>query len=289
MESRSSDRELVRASVADPAVFALLYERHRRAVAGYVVRRVGGEAVEDVAAEVFVRAFRARHGYVPQHESLLPWLLGIANNVISEHRKLERRRLAALERLVRGGIGARRVDPGARRFRRDRAPRPPRQQPPPDARQGYGAGACVPVLGRPRSRADVVPRALLSRGFVRSEGLQVHRSRLVFNNGHAKMWLLPGTRGVCLVGTHQLQAGCSSPRSVTQRGLIAAPVTPQGFASAVGELPAHTELAAHLRDGAIIRVPTNANGAFAAPFVHPALSFILRTPSGHAITLLAAP
>jgi DNA-directed RNA polymerase specialized sigma24 family protein len=101
MESRSLDRELVRASVADPAVFSLLHERHLRAVAGYVVRKVGAEAVEDVAAEVFVRAFRARHGYVPQHESLLPWLLGIANNVISEHRKLERRRLAALERLVR--------------------------------------------------------------------------------------------------------------------------------------------------------------------------------------------
>ena len=152
-----------------------------------------------------------------------------------------------------------------------------------------GLERAFPVLGRPRSRADVVPRALLSRGFVRSEGLQVDRSRLVFNNGHAKMWLLPGTREVCLVGTHQLQAGCSSPRSVTQRGLIAAAVTRQGFASAVGELPAHTELAAHLRDGAIVRVPTNANGAFAAPFVHPALSFILRTPSGHAITLLAAP
>ena len=50
---------------------------------------------------MFARAFRARAGYEPQHDSILPWLLGISTNVISEHRKLERRRLAALEQVVR--------------------------------------------------------------------------------------------------------------------------------------------------------------------------------------------
>jgi RNA polymerase sigma factor (sigma-70 family) len=87
-------------SVSDPPAFAVLYERHGQMVRRYVNRRVGSEAGEDLAAEVFVRAFRARHRYRAEGDSALPWLLGVANYVIAGYRRSEVRRLKALQRLV---------------------------------------------------------------------------------------------------------------------------------------------------------------------------------------------
>lgn len=46
-----------------------------------------------------MRGFRVRGRYRAERDTALPWLLGIANNVIADHRRLERRRLAALARL----------------------------------------------------------------------------------------------------------------------------------------------------------------------------------------------
>jgi RNA polymerase sigma-70 factor (ECF subfamily) len=87
-------------SVTEPALFAVLYDRHGLAVRRYVARRVGDDAGDDLASEVFIRAFRARARFRAEHASALPWLLGIANNVIADHRRLERRRFAALERMT---------------------------------------------------------------------------------------------------------------------------------------------------------------------------------------------
>jgi len=113
MESNLTDAELLARSVDQPAVFAGLFERHGLAVRRYVVRRIGDGAGDDIASEVFARAFRARGHYRVEHDAALPWLLGIANNVIADHRRLERRRLAALERLARETPGVvEHPDPG---------------------------------------------------------------------------------------------------------------------------------------------------------------------------------
>jgi RNA polymerase sigma-70 factor (ECF subfamily) len=93
-----SDAELLQQSLRDPDAFAEVYRRHRASVAGYVARRLGVDAFEDAAAEVFIRAFRSRRRYVADRDSALPWLLGIANHVIGDHRRVEARRLAALAR-----------------------------------------------------------------------------------------------------------------------------------------------------------------------------------------------
>jgi RNA polymerase sigma factor (sigma-70 family) len=100
MESLLSDVRILRESVSDPAIFSSLYERHLRAVAKYVARRTGPEVTEDLTAEVFVRAFRRRAVFRDDHGSALPWLLGIANNLIADHRRAERRRLETLQRLA---------------------------------------------------------------------------------------------------------------------------------------------------------------------------------------------
>jgi RNA polymerase sigma-70 factor (ECF subfamily) len=100
MGSRESDAAVIADSIVSPARFSVLYERHLRAVAGYLARRVGSELTEDLTAEVFVRAFRGRSRFRADHETALPWLLGIASHLVADHRRAERRRLAALQRIA---------------------------------------------------------------------------------------------------------------------------------------------------------------------------------------------
>ncbi len=100
METIPTDADLLEGSVWDPSLFAVVYERHGVPVRRYVMRRVGMADGDDMAAEVFARAFRARGKFRPEYSSALPWLMGVANNVIADHRRVERRRLATLERLA---------------------------------------------------------------------------------------------------------------------------------------------------------------------------------------------
>jgi len=94
----ASDYELIRESIAVPAVFAAVFDRHSRSVYRYVRRRVGDELASDVTAEVFTRAFRDRASFDGRAWSALPWLLGVSTNVIRMHRRAEERRLRAYAR-----------------------------------------------------------------------------------------------------------------------------------------------------------------------------------------------
>jgi RNA polymerase sigma factor (sigma-70 family) len=92
------DADAIRRSVAEPAQFGLVFDRHFQAVYAYAVRRVGEAVAEEVAAETFLRAFERRERYDAEREDALPWLLGIATNVMRRHWRSERRRLAAYAR-----------------------------------------------------------------------------------------------------------------------------------------------------------------------------------------------
>jgi RNA polymerase sigma factor (sigma-70 family) len=83
-------------SVTDPEVFTIIFDRHYRTVYGYLARRVGRAVADDLAAETFVLAFERRAVYRPQAERALPWLLGIAVNLLAHHRRSEARQLRAL-------------------------------------------------------------------------------------------------------------------------------------------------------------------------------------------------
>jgi len=113
MESLLSDARILSDSVSEPAMFSSLYERHLRAVASYVARRTGPELSEDLTAEVFVRAFRRRAVFRDDHGSALPWLSGIANNLIADYRRAERRRLETLQRLATTRTAPSETDVGA--------------------------------------------------------------------------------------------------------------------------------------------------------------------------------
>jgi RNA polymerase sigma-70 factor (ECF subfamily) len=84
-----SDTELLRES-ADGAAFAELYRRHVAAVDGRLGRRVDW-AASDLTAETFAQAWLNRRRFRDRRDgSALPWLLGIARNVLRDSVKKDR-------------------------------------------------------------------------------------------------------------------------------------------------------------------------------------------------------
>jgi RNA polymerase sigma factor (sigma-70 family) len=95
-ESELSDSAVFQRSVAEPELFTILFDRYYRVVYGYLGRRVGRTVADDIAAETFIRAFERREAYDPTAPRALPWLLGIALNLLAHHRRSEARQLRAL-------------------------------------------------------------------------------------------------------------------------------------------------------------------------------------------------
>jgi RNA polymerase sigma-70 factor (ECF subfamily) len=96
MEAQPDDGAVFARSVAEPELFTVIFDRHYRSVYGYLSRRVGRVIADDLAAETFILAFERRSSYDPRTERALPWLLGIAVNLIAHHRRSEARQFRAL-------------------------------------------------------------------------------------------------------------------------------------------------------------------------------------------------
>ncbi|HZD22662.1 MAG TPA: RNA polymerase sigma factor [Acidimicrobiia bacterium] len=77
-----TDAEIISASLVDATDFEIIVDRHFNAVFAFVARRVGRQDAQDVASEVFLRAFALRHRYDRSRSDCLPWLYGIAKNVV---------------------------------------------------------------------------------------------------------------------------------------------------------------------------------------------------------------
>ena len=93
-----TDRELL--AEADPAAFGMLFERHGRAVYNYCFRRTADwSAAEDLASVVFLEAWRKRNDVRLYGDSLLPWLYGVATNVLRNRSRSLRRYRSALARM----------------------------------------------------------------------------------------------------------------------------------------------------------------------------------------------
>lgn len=92
------DTEAIVRSRRDSAAFAEIFHRHFAAIHGYVARRLGADAADDIAAEVFLAAFRKRGRFDPSRGTVRAWLYGIATRLIGTHRRAEGRRYRALAR-----------------------------------------------------------------------------------------------------------------------------------------------------------------------------------------------
>ncbi len=95
--ARASDAELFRAGDAD--AFAEVYDRYVGEVLAWARARVGEHAA-DLTAEVFARAWLSRGRFRAQSGApALPWLLGIAQNVLRDSLRKRRVEDAARRRL----------------------------------------------------------------------------------------------------------------------------------------------------------------------------------------------
>ncbi|GGS24059.1 DNA-directed RNA polymerase sigma-70 factor [Streptomyces aureoverticillatus] len=93
-----SDADVVRQSLEQPELFALLYDRYAPDIHRYAARRLGDGSADDLTAETFLIAFRSRTRYDLARANARPWLYGIAANLIGKQRRCEVRSLRALAR-----------------------------------------------------------------------------------------------------------------------------------------------------------------------------------------------
>lgn len=93
------DSEVIRLSLEHPERFGELFDRHYAAILRFGQRRLGSEIGEEIAAETFAQAFRARGRFDDSRANdSRPWLFGIASNLIRMHSRTEIRRLRAYAR-----------------------------------------------------------------------------------------------------------------------------------------------------------------------------------------------
>lgn len=107
MADLRTDAAVIAETQSAPADFAVIFDRHFDAIHRYLDRRAGRDVADELSGEVFRIAFEQRPRFKPIHESALPWLYGLATNLLLKHWRLGARELSALERV---GCGLERHD-----------------------------------------------------------------------------------------------------------------------------------------------------------------------------------
>jgi RNA polymerase sigma factor (sigma-70 family) len=103
---RRTDAEVIASSLASPASFGELFDRHATTLFRYFVRRVGPDDADTLLGELFRIAFERRQAFDTDRAEARPWLYGIASNLLHRHRQGEARRLDATARLVNTSVTA---------------------------------------------------------------------------------------------------------------------------------------------------------------------------------------
>ncbi|HVR32467.1 MAG TPA: sigma-70 family RNA polymerase sigma factor [Acidimicrobiia bacterium] len=94
---RSDADLLADAADGDGEAYGAFFRRHSRAVTTYAIRRCGNaDDVADLVADTFMIALQASGRYIPETDTALPWLYGIARRVLAR----QRRRSAGFTRLL---------------------------------------------------------------------------------------------------------------------------------------------------------------------------------------------
>ncbi|GAA0952102.1 RNA polymerase sigma factor [Nonomuraea longicatena] len=96
--TRSSDAQLVQASLTDPEEFAALFDRYSGMLYRYVSKRLGPEPAEDLVGDTFLAAFARRGSYDLTYPDARPWLFGILTKLVSRHHRREAARYRAMRK-----------------------------------------------------------------------------------------------------------------------------------------------------------------------------------------------
>jgi RNA polymerase sigma-70 factor (ECF subfamily) len=96
-----ADAELWERAVAgESRAFEQLFDRHADALFAFCVRRTGDRsAAEDLLSTTFLHAWRRRNDVQLTPEGPVPWLYGIATNLVRRHLRSHGRRQAAMARV----------------------------------------------------------------------------------------------------------------------------------------------------------------------------------------------
>src|SRR5580700_5463811 len=98
--SEAADSDLLAMAGGDPEALGELFRRYSRSVYAYCARRTGNlDLAEDLTSVVFMEAFRRRRKVQLSNASALPWLIGVANNVVRNADRSLRRYRSALNRI----------------------------------------------------------------------------------------------------------------------------------------------------------------------------------------------
>jgi RNA polymerase sigma factor (sigma-70 family) len=94
------DEFRARIRAGDEDAFAVLFRRHGRAVNNHCFRLTGDwTTAEDCTSLTFLEVWRLRDRVDSDGGSLLPWLLGIATNVVRQRRRIAWRHHRLMEKL----------------------------------------------------------------------------------------------------------------------------------------------------------------------------------------------
>ncbi|WP_433375178.1 RNA polymerase sigma factor [Actinoplanes sp. CA-142083] len=93
-----TDAAVIRASLADPDRFAVIYDRYAAMLYRYAYQRMGPGIADDVVAEAFLAAFRGRASYDLGRQDARPWLFGILTREMAAHQRREKARYRAMAR-----------------------------------------------------------------------------------------------------------------------------------------------------------------------------------------------
>ncbi|QWF84482.1 RNA polymerase sigma factor [Amycolatopsis sp. CA-230715] len=94
----ADDSAVVERSWTDADAFAIIFDRYAVTVHRFLARRVGGQLADDLTGQTMLVAFDQRRRFDLSRSSALPWLYGIATNLLHRHTRTEVRRHRALAR-----------------------------------------------------------------------------------------------------------------------------------------------------------------------------------------------
>lgn len=95
-DSAVGDAAVVEQSWTDADAFAVIFDRYAVTVYRFLARRVGGQLADDLTGQTMLVAFDRRRRFDLSQPSALPWLYGIATNLLHRHTRTEVRRHRAL-------------------------------------------------------------------------------------------------------------------------------------------------------------------------------------------------
>ncbi len=102
LPARPPEETLIERARSDPEAFAGIYLAHYQAIAGLIYRRTGDQHLtEDLAADVFLAAYRAIPRYRASEVPLRSWLMRIATNRVNRWARRRRGLAEILTRLAR--------------------------------------------------------------------------------------------------------------------------------------------------------------------------------------------